>query len=123
MTLAEMQPMTIVAMDSASLMRTREWSRNLAAALGTHGAQRRRTVSSRAGWYKLVDRVPVRVQDYKSLKIEPVVVAFDKTPGGNVSTVFLHLDHGFRVEGPPTLFETMVFKKESSDLMGRYETW
>lgn len=48
-----------------------------------------------------------------------------------VSTVFLGLDYNFHAEGPPILFETMVFffdkrreEKEHKDVfMWRYDTW
>jgi hypothetical protein len=42
-----------------------------------------------------------------------------------ISTVFLGIDHGFIEEGPPILFETMVFCQGSrSDLeCERYATW
>lgn len=37
-------------------------------------------------------------------------VARDELPGGGmISTVFLGLDHRFGEDGPPILFETMVF--------------
>jgi len=39
-----------------------------------------------------------------------------------VSTVFLGIDHGFG-EGPPLLFETLVFKGPLADEMDRYSTW
>lgn len=39
--------------------------------------------------------------------------------GYHVSTVFLGLDHSFG-EGPPLLFETMVFPSHD---MNRYSTW
>lgn len=39
-----------------------------------------------------------------------------------VSTVFLGLDHRFG-EGPPLLFETMVFGGPLDGEMDRYETW
>jgi hypothetical protein len=39
-----------------------------------------------------------------------------------VSTVFLGLDHSFW-DGPPILFETMVFINGSGDEMERYSTW
>lgn len=44
--------------------------------------------------------------------------------GVTVSTVFLGLDHSFG-EGPPLLFETMSFPKDSwsEKRMGRYSTW
>lgn len=39
-----------------------------------------------------------------------------------VSTVFLGLDHSFG-EGPPLLFETMVFGGEHDGWQDRYTTW
>lgn len=40
-----------------------------------------------------------------------------------ISTVFLGLNHAFD-DGPPQLFETMVFKGSESDLLcGRCATW
>lgn len=42
--------------------------------------------------------------------------------GGMVSTVFLGLDHGWG-EGPPILFETMVFGGPLDQEMERYCTW
>lgn len=36
-------------------------------------------------------------------------IAFDEIEGVQVSTVFLGLDHSFSDEGPPVLWETMVF--------------
>lgn len=39
-----------------------------------------------------------------------------------VSTVFLGLDHQFG-DGPPLLFETMVFQNGEDALQWRYSTW
>ena len=39
-----------------------------------------------------------------------------------ISTVFLGLDHRFG-EGPPLLFETMVFGGAMDDTQARYSTW
>lgn len=39
-----------------------------------------------------------------------------------VSTVFLGIDHNFLEDGPPLLFETMVFGDES-ELQERYSTY
>ena len=39
-----------------------------------------------------------------------------------VSTVFLGLDHSFD-DGPPLLFETMVFVNGLSETQERYSTW
>ncbi len=42
----------------------------------------------------------------------------------NVSTVFLGTDHNFyAIEGPPILFETMIFVDGSEQGMDRYATW
>jgi len=42
-----------------------------------------------------------------------------------VSTVFLGLDHNFCDDGPPILFETMIFcnRADLSGTMRRYATW
>lgn len=40
-----------------------------------------------------------------------------------VSTVFLGLDHNFCDDGPPLLFETMVFGGEHDQYQERYSTW
>lgn len=40
-----------------------------------------------------------------------------------VSTVFLGLDHNFMDEGPPILFETMIFGGEHDMYQDRYTTW
>jgi len=39
-----------------------------------------------------------------------------------ISTVFLGIDHGFR-EGPPIVFETMVFGGPLDEWQRRYATW
>ena len=55
-----------------------------------------------------------------------------KTEIGNkmVSTVFLGLDHNFMTDGPPILFETMIFSNDSfkvddkdDGFQVRYSTW
>jgi len=40
-----------------------------------------------------------------------------------VSTVFLGIDHRFIGDGPPILFETLVFGGEHAGLTVRYTTW
>lgn len=40
-----------------------------------------------------------------------------------VSTVFLGLDHSFGDDGPPILFETMIFGGEHDEYQDRYATW
>jgi hypothetical protein len=46
----------------------------------------------------------------------------DDIDGVCVSTVFLGMDHGFD-DGPPTLFETMVFRGPLDEHQWRYATW
>ena len=48
-------------------------------------------------------------------------LAYDETPNGEVSTVFLVFDHGWN--GTPVLYETMVFGGTMDDYQERYETW
>jgi len=49
----------------------------------------------------------------------------DKTQVGDVevSTVWLGLDHNYYDDGPPLIFESMVFGGEYDDYMDRYSTW
>ena len=49
----------------------------------------------------------------------------EKTDIGTVfiSTVFLGLDHNYGDEGPPILFETLVFGGALDGEMDRYATW
>lgn len=51
------------------------------------------------------------------------VVASTKVGGIHVSTVFLGLDHNYLEEGPPLVFETLVFGGDMSEEMERYSTW
>lgn len=46
-----------------------------------------------------------------------------KIGGVRVSTVFLGLDHRFGDEGPPLLFETMIFGGKHDDFQSRCSTW
>ena len=49
-------------------------------------------------------------------------VARDTVNESDISTVFLGLDHSFG-EGPPLLFETLVFSGKLDGEMDRYSTW
>jgi hypothetical protein len=51
--------------------------------------------------------------------------AVELTEIGNVSvsTVFLGIDHNYCAEGPPILFETMVFNGKYDQYQIRYTTW
>ena len=43
--------------------------------------------------------------------------------GAALSTVFLGLDHQWGDEGPPILFETMLFDDDEDDYQTRCSTW
>jgi hypothetical protein len=49
-------------------------------------------------------------------------VALDQLGQIEISTVFLGIDHQWR-EGPPILFETMVFENGEAGDCARYSTW
>lgn len=71
---------------------------------------------------------PVTVDEYmdwrRSLGEKDVVHVGDDTIGEvRVSTVFLGMDHNHWLEGPPILFETMIFGGDHDDYQKRYETW
>lgn len=53
---------------------------------------------------------------------EDRIVAKTELEDCTVSTVFLGLDHSFS-EGPPQIFETLVFDGPHDGDMDRYETW
>lgn len=50
-------------------------------------------------------------------------IAQDKLPNDvRVSTVFLGIDHNWNLEGPPILFETMIFGGKHDQFQDRYAT-
>ena len=52
------------------------------------------------------------------------VVRQDNFTEGDVSTVFLGLDHNYSDEGDPQIFETMVFDSNGDEIQcERYATW
>jgi hypothetical protein len=78
------------------------------------------------GKYILVNRVPVPVNDVREwadwFETADRTVANDEGDGWRVRTVFLGLDHNWG-DGPPLLFETLVFGGKLSDECDRYSTW
>ena len=54
---------------------------------------------------------------------EDRVVAKETVKDSDVSTVFLGLDHRYGNEGPPLVFETMVFGGPLDQECERYSTW
>lgn len=84
--------------------------------------------------YRLVGKVPVEEPDFiavfgERMEIgartgkDPWRVALTEVPGGSVSTVFLGLDHNHWGNGDPLLFETAIFRKGETDIVGRCSTW
>jgi hypothetical protein len=77
--------------------------------------------------YKLVEKEPILVEDLlewaRWYETADRHVAKDALPSGvKVSTVFLGLDHRYD-DGPPLLFETMIFGGEHDEYQERYSTW
>lgn len=79
-------------------------------------------------WYILVDREPIPVADrewylWRSEDFARCIVAKTKIDDAvEVSTVFLGLDHNYG-DGPPILFETMIFGGPHDHWQDRYHTW
>lgn len=78
------------------------------------------------GHYILDGKEPVEVSDIMTwaTQFETAGRIVKKTTLGEVevSTVFLGLDHQWG-DGPPLLFETMVFGGEHDQEQWRYSTW
>lgn len=76
--------------------------------------------------YILKGRTPVPIDDLlewaKWLENADRHVKLTEQGDVRVSTVFLGLDHSWG-EGPPVLFETMVFGVPGNDFQERYCTW
>lgn len=50
-------------------------------------------------------------------------IGYDEFGPVRVSTVFIGLDHNFSSEGPPLLFETMIFEGKHDQYQERYATY
>jgi hypothetical protein len=79
--------------------------------------------------YILDGHTPVRCDDLyawgrwlETARESRIVARTTVREGVDVSTVFLGLDHRFD-DGPPLLFETMVFRNGNGDEEERYSTW
>jgi len=80
------------------------------------------------GFYVLDDdNKPVEASDIKKwaqfFESEKRVIAQDQVRDARISTVFLGLDHNFMNEGPPILFETMIFGGRLDGEQYRYSTY
>lgn len=82
-----------------------------------------------SGQYILRGRDPIPVEDvvewgrWYSENRRQRGVAFDVVGASRVSTVFIGLDHRLLGDGPPLIFETMVFGGPLDQAMDRYSTW
>ena len=76
--------------------------------------------------YILDGKVAIKCEDLttwaKGLEGNNRDVGKDAVKDTRISTVFLGLDHSFG-DGPPLLFETMVFGGALDGEMDRYTTW
>jgi|SRR3954469_11582606 hypothetical protein len=68
------------------------------------------------------DVVKVAVHDWRLESADQRRVAADEIGDARVSTVFLGLDHGYG-DGPPLIFETMIFGGQHDAYQERYSTW
>ncbi len=77
--------------------------------------------------YILEGKTPVPESDLMTwatwLETADRQVSKDEKDEVKVSTVFLGLDHRFGGDGPPILFETMVFGGQHDQDQKRYCTW
>ena len=85
---------------------------------------------SRSDWYTLdKDKNPVPL-DFDKMLNNPALqmsnsdrqVAHNTIGKVRISTVFLQLDHQWG-EGPPLVFETMIFGGEHDQYQERFHTW
>lgn len=67
-------------------------------------------------WYDKEGQ-PISIEEWGRLHSDPEYVRVGSTDVGPywVSTVWLGLDHNWTMEGPPVIFETMVFSKDQRD--------
>ena len=80
------------------------------------------------GTYILNGKIPVRCDDTEEwgrwfYNADRRVAYTDLPDGGNVSTVFLGIDHQWEDGKPPLLFESMIFNNDRDGGTLRYSTW
>ncbi len=85
--------------------------------------------SDRNDWYYILEgRIPVRAPsmlegaEWLSDNLDARIVARTTVGESEVSTVFLGIDHNWE-DGPPLLFETLVFDGPMAGVMERCSTW
>jgi hypothetical protein len=70
------------------------------------------TMDGLTAWAEMMGRDANRTVGYTQITSEIMV-----------STIFLGLDHRYSGDGPPLLFETMVFGGPLNESMWRYSSW
>jgi hypothetical protein len=65
---------------------------------------------------------PIDTDTFRRMWPEQQRVAFDRIGDADISTVWLGLDHNFNGEGPPQVFESMVFGGRHDQGQQRYAT-
>lgn len=81
------------------------------------------------GKYILVERMAIEVDDLMTWarwfedNWKYKHVAATRIGTARVSTIFLGLDHSFAEDGPPILFETMIFNGPADQYQRRCSTW
>lgn len=65
---------------------------------------------------------PCSIDEWAEMLKKSRTVSSDTIKGVTVSTVFLGLDHNYSGEGPPLIFETLVFGGTLDQEMYRYST-
>jgi len=73
-------------------------------------------------YYKLVNQKPVKCGIDEVSNDDHYIVALNNIGNVKISTVFLRIDHQYG-DGPPILFETMIFGGQYDDYQQRYSTW
>ena len=81
--------------------------------------------SARPRYYRLDghEAIPCEVLEWAEAFEGNRRVADEVVNGLRVSTVFLGIDHNFSDQGPPLIFETMVFDGSDGDDTYRCSTW
>lgn len=81
----------------------------------------------RGGYILDENNNPVHIEDTlewgKSFENKNRIVKQEHVGDVYISTVFLGLDHRFDEDGPPILFETMIFGGKHDQYQERYCTW
>lgn len=77
----------------------------------------------KSDYYKLDGHIPVPAESITEAMQGDRQVALEERNGIKTSTVFLGIDHQFFGDGPPLLFETMIFGGLHDQWQERCSTW